>query len=60
MMIMIMKTFFDKKRTYLCDDIKDKNTCKYLFMEIKCQFSNNEGNNLFVNKNAMILMIFVT
>lgn len=48
--------YFDKKRTYLCDDIRDKNSCKYIFYENKMinLGRNNEGNNLLINKNAMI------
>ena len=48
--------YLDKKRTYLCDDIRDKNSCKYIFYENKMinLGINNEGNNLFINKNTMI------
>ena len=48
--------YLDKKRTFLCDDIKDRNSCRYLFYGNKMLSlgNNNEGNNLFINKNTMI------
>ena len=48
--------YLDKSRSYLCDNIKDKNTCNSLFSQNKMLSlgNNNDGNNLLLHKNTLI------
>lgn len=48
--------YLNKSRTYLCDDINDKNTCKYLFYgnNMLTLGPDNDGNNLYLNKNTLL------
>ncbi len=50
------KLYLNKSRTWLCDDINNKNTCKYLFYGNKMLSlgENNNGDNLYLNKNTLI------
>ena len=48
--------YLRRDNTFLCDDVKDKNTCKQPFYSNNMLNlgENNSGNNLFLNKNAQI------
>ena len=48
--------YLNSSNTYLCDDVNDKNTCKYLFYSNKMinLGVDNDDNNLFLNKNTML------
>ena len=48
--------YLSRDNTFLCDDVKDKNTCKQPFYSNNMLNlgENNSGNNLFLNKNAQI------
>ena len=48
--------YLSRDNTFLCDDVKDKNTCKQPFYSNNMLNlgEDNSGNNLFLNKNAQI------